>query len=905
MIASNEPMTTTASSVAGEVYAFPATVGQQVVWSLNVLNPGNPAYNIALRFRLAGPLRPTVLEQALTEIVRRHESLRTTFVSEGNDLLQVVSSPTVIALPIDEPRGDADPRQLGERLMAEEAARGFDLASGPLFRARLLRLGDEEHILLLTMHQVVADGWSTGIINREFVSLYAAFEAGRPSPLPEPPLQFGDFAVWQSEWLSTPAATAQLEYWKRQLDGLQPIQVPYDNISADGRVPTGEIESVLLPRALTERLTKLSQTRGATFFMICLACFKLLLRNRTGQDDIALGALIAGRSKTELEPVVGRFVNTLVLRTQLTGDPTFDEFLGSISTTVLDAMANQDVPFGRVVEALPAQRRMGRGSPFRLNFIFQRAFLNPAQAGAVTITPIRSLSPGAMLDLNFFMVEREEGWRASCEYSTAQYLPETIRHFLAHFQELLEGVATDSKRRISTFQLTSRVTPIDALLHRPSDSSERQASTAINTSTPPPVSAPAVPVAACSVLSHRDEVEARITEVWEELLGVKGISVTADFFDLGGFSLLAARLLVKIQAIFGVRLSASAVFEQPTIRGMAEVIKEATEESRAVETADRADHSGLSVVEVRAGSGPDGSGLTTSINSDEQEAELTGVATAATEPSRVTTQREASWAAGSVNESPATAGEKPRINLRRRLATSDHWFAKGARQAKRAWRRFSIPAPRVIFRPILLAFLLTRSMYYFFLRVFICEPLFKAYCEKYGSNVHTGTYLHWIQGGGAIILGDNVTFDGKCVITFGARFAERPTLRVGNKTGISHNCIFTIGKAITIGSHCRIASGVQMFDSSGHPTDAHARSRGDAPRAQDVHPITIGDHVWIGRNAIIGPGVTVGEGAVIAAGAVVMTDVPPFTIVGGNPAGKIGSSRPKTLLPVPSRNGHT
>jgi len=888
MRANTEPMAAPENAGGSDVYAFPATVGQQVVWSLDHLNPGNPAYNIALRFRLTGRLRPAVLERALAEIVRRHEALRTSFVSEGGTLLQVVSPPPVIAVPIDDLTELANPHAAGEKAMAEEAARGFDLGTGALVRARLLRFGPGDHVLLLTMHQIVVDGWSTGIINRELASLYEALEAGRPAPLPAPALQFGDFAVWQSEWLHTPAAAAQLDYWKRQLNGLPSVLVPHDPIPVGDRPAAGAIESVLLPRALTEQLTKFAHARGATLFMICLACYKMVLRHRTGQDDIALGALVAGRSKTELEPVVGRFVNTLVLRTDLSGDPTFEDLLGRASATVLDAMANQDVPFGRVVEALPAQRKTGRGSPFRLNFIFQRAFLTPAEAGQVTMTPIRSLSPGAMLDLNFFMVEREEGWRASCEYSTAQYFPETIRWLLAHFQELLTAVAADPARRLSTFPVPARgsavaaegrTRPGAALPSAPAERAARSASEFRS---------------GLGAGGRRAELEDRIAGMWGELLGLKEIDRTADFFDLGGFSLLAARLLMKIQTAFGVRLPAAAVFAQPTVRGMAELIEGAIEREGegAASGEPGAARWTREHAPVRGGgpSDPASPGITDTATNEHEITSTHAVPNHRTFPLEESTN-------GSVHGShPAR-----RTNLRRRLATSNHWLARFAKRANRAWRRFSIPAPRAVFLPILMAFLLVRNLYYFFLRVFINEPLFKAYCTKYGRHVHTGTYLHWIQGSGAIVLGDNVTIDGRCVITFAARFIDRPTLTVGNKSGISHNCTFVVGKAITIGSHCRIATGVQMFDSNGHPTEVQARTRGDAPSADDVHPITIGDHVWIGRNAIIGPGVTIGEGAVVAAGAVVLTDVPPYTIVGGNPAGKMGTTRPRP--PAPSRNG--
>ena len=203
-------------------------------------------------------------------------------------------------------------------------------------------------------------------------------------------------------------------------------------------------------------------------------------------------------------------------------------------------------------------------------------------------------------------------------------------------------------------------------------------------------------------------------------------------------------------------------------------------------------------------------------------------------------------------------------------------------------RNFSLPVPRAVARPALSVLLTLREVYYFAARVLVCEPLFKAYCRSYGRNLHTGVFLHWVQGSGDIMIGDDVTFDGKSSITFAARYTDRPTLRVGNRTGINHNVTLVVGREIVIGSDCRIASGVAIFDVNGHPADPAARRAGLPPSADDVKPVHIGDNVWIGRNAIIHPGVTIGEGSIVSAGSVVMSDVPAMSVVAGNPARKIG-----------------
>ncbi len=229
-------------------------------------------------------------------------------------------------------------------------------------------------------------------------------------------------------------------------------------------------------------------------------------------------------------------------------------------------------------------------------------------------------------------------------------------------------------------------------------------------------------------------------------------------------------------------------------------------------------------------------------------------------------------------------GNAPKPSLRRRLATSQSHFARLLRWAYHSINNFSVTAPKVIVRPLLSIFLLVRNVYYFAARVFICEPLFKAYCAQYGRNLHTDCYLHWVTGKGDIVIGDNVTMDGKISIGFAARFSDRPMLRIGDNTGIGNGCSFTIGKLIEIGRNCNLSGGIQVMDSNGHDTDPTSRWKHQAPQSEDVRPVIIRDNVWIGRNCIIFPGVKIGEGSVISAGSVVRSHVPAYSVVAGNPA---------------------
>lgn len=222
--------------------------------------------------------------------------------------------------------------------------------------------------------------------------------------------------------------------------------------------------------------------------------------------------------------------------------------------------------------------------------------------------------------------------------------------------------------------------------------------------------------------------------------------------------------------------------------------------------------------------------------------------------------------------------------LRRTVALSDHWFFRLVRRCRRAVLNFSLPAPRFLALPLVGGVRLVRSVYYFTVRVFVCEPFFKGHCTKYGRNLHTGVFLHWIQGQGELVIGDNVTIDGKCSIGFAARYSDRPSLIIGDHTVIGHGASFTVGDRITIGRHCQIAPGVAILDAPGHPLDPATRRTGSPALREDVKPVTIEDDVWIGQRSIILPGVTIGRGSVVAAGSVLMTSVPPNVLVAGNPA---------------------
>lgn len=563
MIAHTADPTCTANGVAkpaaDDVFVFPTTVRQQGFWYLDQLQPGNPAYNIAVRFRLQGVLRAEELEHALNEIVRRHESLRTVFAAVEGVPVQVVMPRFFIPLERDDLReaSEKQRRERAERLTAEEGRRSFDLATGPLIRARLLRLADEEHVLVVTVHHIVSDGWSIGIFLSELGTLYDAYCRGETSPLPDLALQYPDFAVWQKEWLQSNGLEDQLKYWTRQLSHLPVLEIPPDRPRPPVPTSRGSIESILLPKELTDRLASLSHREKATPFMTMLAVFQVLLQRCSGRDDVFVGSVLAGRARVELEPLIGLFINPVVLRTDLSGDPSFLELLARVRQTVLQAFANQDIPFERVVDAVQPKRDPSRHPLFQINFLYQRDFVHPFQGAGLTITAIPSLSPGAIYDLNFFMVERAEGWRASCEYNTDVYEASTIRRLLGQFQVLLEEVAANPAGRISEFPLTSRTTR---------ELPEPTVPLAAQSAAEAPLPAERTRRA---YVAPRDPVECKLAELWERVLGVDEISVTADFFDMGGHSLLAAQLLAQVTKTFGRKVPLAVLLQSPTIASFA------------------------------------------------------------------------------------------------------------------------------------------------------------------------------------------------------------------------------------------------------------------------------------------------------------------------------------------------
>ncbi|MCI0387273.1 MAG: condensation domain-containing protein, partial [Acidobacteria bacterium] len=440
-----------------KVYVFPASFAQQRLWFLDQFQPGSPFYNIPLAVRIKGALRIAALEQCIEAIVRRHESLRTTFATMEGEPVQVINPEMSIALDKVDLRELPEPERETEtyRLAIAEAQRPFNLAQGPLLRTTLLKLGEDDYVLLLTMHHIVSDAWSLGVFIREMAALYDAFSRGEPSPLPDLPLQYADFAEWQREWLQGEVLETQLTYWKQQLGNNQTaLRLPTDYSRPAVQTARGAKRSRLFSKHLCESLKELSQQEKVTLFMTLLAAFQTLLHRYTSQDDISVGTPIANRNWADIEGLIGCFINTLVMRTDLSGDPSFRELLSRVRNVAIDAYAHQDLPFEKLVEELNPERDMSHPSLFQVMLILQNVprELEIGEQG-LTLNTLKLDKKTSNFDLTLTLVEEAKGLSVTAEYNTDLFEAATIDRLLEHYQILLEGISVDPDQRISTIAL--------------------------------------------------------------------------------------------------------------------------------------------------------------------------------------------------------------------------------------------------------------------------------------------------------------------------------------------------------------------------------------------------------------------------------------------------------------------
>jgi len=443
--------------------SLPLSFAQQRLWFLDQLTENRSIYNISTAVRLTGVLDTVALERSFAEIIRRHEALRTTFPQQGGAAQQVIAALSDFVLVQDDLSREQNPWAAGLRCATAEAQQSFNLATGPLLRATLLRLAPTDHLLLLTMHHIISDCWSLGILVRELSALYVASTTGQPSPLPPLPIQYADFASWQHAWLSGEEKEGQLDYWRQHLAGAPALlELPTDRPRPAVQTFAGAEHVVMVGQPLRTKLTALSERTGTTLFMTLLSAFSILLARNSGQDDIVVGTVVANRTRIEIESLIGFFVNTLVLRNNLAGNPTFVELLHRVRDTTVAAYNHQDTPFDLLVEALQPKRNLSHNPLFQVMLVLQNAhavsagrILPDAHAGPLQTATIDVATNSAKFDLTLLLEEGDDGLKCVWEYNTDLFDAATVARMATHFQILLEGIVADPEQRIAHLPILS------------------------------------------------------------------------------------------------------------------------------------------------------------------------------------------------------------------------------------------------------------------------------------------------------------------------------------------------------------------------------------------------------------------------------------------------------------------
>jgi amino acid adenylation domain-containing protein len=446
-------------SSADDVFVFPASFAQLRLWFLDQLDPGSSLYHMSAGLRLKGKLNKSALEASIEALVKRHESLRTRFASIDGEPVQIIAAEapsglleqtTLTEMPEFERESEA------RRLMAQQSREPFDLTRGPLVRLSLIELGDEEHILMVTMHHIISDGWSMGIFVRELGKLYASLSRGEEAELGELQVQYADYAQWQREWMAGEVLEEELRYWEEQLGKeAAVVELPVDRVRPGVQSFRGARLGIEIERETSEEIRELSRREGVTQYMVLLAAFKVLLGRYSGQDDMVVGTLVANRNRVETEEVIGFFVNAVALRTDLSGDPSFEEVVKRVREVALGAYGHQDVPFEKVVERLQPDRDLSRSPLFQVMFSLHDDPMNEVRLSGLTLEPLNIEVVTTPVDLNLSLTETEAGLKGYLEYSTDLFEEETMGRMREHYQELLRGIVANPSESISRLPLVT------------------------------------------------------------------------------------------------------------------------------------------------------------------------------------------------------------------------------------------------------------------------------------------------------------------------------------------------------------------------------------------------------------------------------------------------------------------
>lgn len=535
---------------------LPLSFSQERLWFIEQLEPGRSSgYNMPFAFGITGALNLSALEQSINEVVRRHEALRTSFSSVEGKPVQVIHPELTLTLTVKNlGKFPSDQREFrAMQLVKEEVKQPFDLSQGPLLRASLLHLGEDEHLLLLTVHHIIIDFWSKGVLFQELTALYEAFSTGKPSPLPELPVQYADFAVWQRKWLQGEFLEVLLDYWKQQLgSNLYELQLPTDRPRPALQTRRSASQKVVLPKELTEALKALSRREGATLFATLLAGFKVLLHRYTEQDDLFVCSPIANRNRKEIKGLIGYFVNLLILRTDLSGNPSFRELLGRVRKVASGGYAHQDLPVQQLVNSLNLLQ-----TPLsQVMFALQNTAIHSLELPGLTVKTLDVDAGTADFDLYLYLIEEAGTLTAIFKYNTELFDDTTIIQMLNQFQTILENIVANPDQSISLLLPLSEAQQQQLQQKRVRPSSSKQER---------------------DYVAPRNPLELKLTQLWTEVLGIPSIGVKDNFFELGGQSLLAMSLFVQIEKTFGKTLPLTTLLQAPTVEQLANILSQEAE----------------------------------------------------------------------------------------------------------------------------------------------------------------------------------------------------------------------------------------------------------------------------------------------------------------------------------------
>lgn len=530
---------------------LPLSFAQERLWFLNEFEPNSSSYNATIVCHFTGCLNVATLQQSFNEIVRRHEVLRTTFAKVNGQPSQIIAPALNLTLPV--VNFHEFPTEVEvTRLVTEEAQRPFNLNYNPLLRVTLLRLSEEKHVMVLSMHLIVCDGWSVGVLFQELALLYKAYSTEKPLTLPELPIQYADFAVWQRQWLQGKVLETLLSYWQQQLGSSLPsLQLPTDRPRQ--AVPNFQSarQTLALPKTLTQPLKELSRREGVTLFTTLLAAFLVFLYQYTEQEDLFVSSLLANRNRVEIQELIGYFSNVVVLRANLSGNPSFQELLGRVRQVVSGAYAHQDLPVQRLADFL----NLAHTPLSRVIFVLNNSPKQPIEIPGLTLESL-DVNTGAMQsDLFLFLEEEAEQLIGGLKYNPDLFDAATITRIIGHFQTLLESTVVDPQQRLSELPLLTFDGKVkvnyDAL----------------------PAPDIARPELEDDLALLQTPIEAVLAEIWAEVLRLEQVTIHDNFFELGGNSLLSTQLISRIRDSFQVELPLRQLFESPTVVKLAQAIE--------------------------------------------------------------------------------------------------------------------------------------------------------------------------------------------------------------------------------------------------------------------------------------------------------------------------------------------